>query len=69
VTPPPSSAAKPGWWPAICVIRRAADGAGWLAMVPLNLGALLTVMFLSGSFRAWRHRRNAPERPGHKGTK
>lgn len=37
-------------------------------MVPLNLGALLTIMFISGGLRVWRHHRNAPERLSHKGT-
>jgi hypothetical protein len=43
-------------------------GAGWLAVVPMNVGALLAIMFLSGGFRAWRHRRNASERLRRKGT-
>ena len=42
--------------------------AGWLAMVPLNLGGWLAIMSISGGFRVWRHRRNAVERHSRKGT-
>jgi hypothetical protein len=42
--------------------------AGWLALVPLNLGGWLAIMSISGGFRMWRHRRNAVERHRRKGT-